>query len=72
MQGTLIQSIKTKILPLGDDVAFMCGHGPGSTIGLERRTNPFLRFNVPAVIEARKAMMTMTITSAPIVSTVPR
>jgi hydroxyacylglutathione hydrolase len=41
--ATLIASIKTKLLPLGDDVAFLCGHGPGGNIGEERRTNPFLR-----------------------------
>ena len=35
-------SIKTKLLPLGDDVSFICGHGPGSTIGQERQTNPFI------------------------------
>jgi len=40
--ATLIQSITDKLLPLGDDVQFICGHGPGSTIGHERRTNPFL------------------------------
>ena len=38
----LISSIKTKVLPLGDDVTFLPGHGPGSTIGQERMTNPFL------------------------------
>ncbi|MEM9206142.1 MAG: MBL fold metallo-hydrolase [Pseudomonadota bacterium] len=38
----LISSIKTKLLPLGDDIQFVCGHGPGSTFGAERRTNPFL------------------------------
>lgn len=38
----LLRSIREKLLPLGDDVAFICGHGPGSTIGVERRTNPFL------------------------------
>ncbi len=38
----LIRSIRDKLLPLGDDVAFICGHGPASTIGQERRTNPFL------------------------------
>ncbi len=38
----LIRSIKDKLLPLGDDLAFVCGHGPTSTIGDERRTNPFL------------------------------
>ena len=40
--AALIQSIKTKLLPLGDDFAFVCGHGPTSTIGQERRTNPFV------------------------------
>ncbi len=39
----LINAIKTKLLPLGDQWAFICGHGPGSTIELERRTNPFLQ-----------------------------
>lgn len=38
----LIRSIREKLLPLGDDVSFICGHGPGSTIGDERRENPFL------------------------------
>jgi glyoxylase-like metal-dependent hydrolase (beta-lactamase superfamily II) len=41
--AALIAAIKTKLLPLGDDVAFICGHGPPSTIGEERATNPFLR-----------------------------
>jgi len=39
----LIAAITTKLLPLGDDFSFLCGHGPGSTIGAERRSNPFLR-----------------------------
>ncbi|MDX2290437.1 MAG: MBL fold metallo-hydrolase [Hyphomicrobiaceae bacterium] len=39
----LINAIKTKLLPLGDAYAFICGHGPGSTIGLEKRTNPFIQ-----------------------------
>lgn len=38
----LIDSIKTKLLTLPDDTAFVCGHGPTSTIGIERRSNPFL------------------------------
>lgn len=38
----LIQSIRTKLWPLGDDVAFIPGHGPMSTFGQERRTNPFV------------------------------
>ena len=40
---TLIRSIREKILPLGDDVAFLPGHGPASRIGDERRNNPFLQ-----------------------------
>ncbi|HEY0331224.1 MAG TPA: MBL fold metallo-hydrolase [Rhodopseudomonas sp.] len=40
--ATLMRSITTKLLPLGDDVSFICGHGPGSTIGHERINNPFL------------------------------
>jgi glyoxylase-like metal-dependent hydrolase (beta-lactamase superfamily II) len=39
----LIDAITTKLLCLDDDFSFLCGHGPGSTIGAERRTNPFLR-----------------------------
>jgi len=38
----LIRSIKDKLLPLGDDIGFLCGHGPGSRFGDERRNNPFL------------------------------
>jgi hydroxyacylglutathione hydrolase len=41
--AALLRSIEQKLLPLGDDVSFICGHGPGSTIGAERRTNPFVR-----------------------------
>jgi glyoxylase-like metal-dependent hydrolase (beta-lactamase superfamily II) len=40
---TLLDSITTKLLPLGDDVTVYPGHGPATTIGRERRTNPFLR-----------------------------
>ena len=40
--ATLIATIRDKILPLGDDVGFICGHGPGGRLGDERRTNPFL------------------------------
>ena len=39
----LIAGITQKLLPLGDDIAFVCGHGPGSTFGAERESNPFLR-----------------------------
>ena len=38
----LINAIKTKLLPLGDDIHFICGHGAPSQFGVERQTNPFL------------------------------
>ena len=38
----LITAIKTKLFPLGDNYGFICGHGPGSTFGMERTSNPFL------------------------------
>jgi hydroxyacylglutathione hydrolase len=39
----LISGIKTKLLPLGDDVQFLPGHGQASTLGAERVGNPFLQ-----------------------------
>lgn len=41
--AALLEAIHAKLLPLGDDVGFLCGHGPGSTFGHERQRNPFLR-----------------------------
>ncbi len=38
----LIASIRNKLFPLGDDVAFVPGHGPMSSLGFERRHNPFV------------------------------
>ena len=38
---TLISSIHNRLWPLGDDVVFIPGHGPMSSIGVEKRTNPF-------------------------------
>ena len=35
-------SITGKLWPLGDDVSFVPGHGPMSTFGAERRTNPYV------------------------------
>ena len=40
--AALISAIKTKLFPLGDDVAFICGHGSPSQFGIERKSNPFL------------------------------
>lgn len=39
---TLIDSIKSKLFPLGDDYTVYPGHGPKTTIGFERINNPFL------------------------------
>ena len=40
--GTLIESIRGKLWPLGDDVQFIPGHGASSSFGWERRHNPFV------------------------------
>lgn len=40
--ATLIRSITERLWPLGDEVRFVPGHGPMSTFGEERRTNPFV------------------------------
>ena len=41
--ATLIASIRNVLLPLGDDAIVHPGHGPDTTIGQERRSNPFLK-----------------------------
>ena len=40
-QGALMSSIRIQLMPLPDDVRVLSGHGPDTTIGDERRTNPF-------------------------------
>lgn len=40
--AVLMASIRDKLLPLGDDFAFICGHGPTSTIGQEKLSNPYV------------------------------
>lgn len=39
---TLLASIRDNLLPLDDHFAFICGHGPTSTIGAERASNPYI------------------------------
>jgi glyoxylase-like metal-dependent hydrolase (beta-lactamase superfamily II) len=39
---TLIRSIRTELFTLPDDTVVYCGHGPQTTIGEEKRENPFL------------------------------
>ncbi len=39
---TLIESIRSRLWPLGDDTVFVPGHGPESTFGRERRSNPYV------------------------------
>lgn len=41
--ATLLRSIQTQILTLPDDTTFLPGHGPTSTVGEQRRRNPFLQ-----------------------------
>jgi glyoxylase-like metal-dependent hydrolase (beta-lactamase superfamily II) len=38
----LVSEIRKKLLPLGDEVTVLPGHGPPTLIGLERQTNPFV------------------------------
>ena len=38
----LVSAVRTKLFPLGDDIVFICGHGPASTFGEERQSNPFV------------------------------
>ena len=40
--ATLLRSIRENLFPLGDDIRFYPGHGPTSTFGEERRSNPFV------------------------------
>jgi glyoxylase-like metal-dependent hydrolase (beta-lactamase superfamily II) len=40
-QSTLMSSIRSQLMPLTDEVRVLSGHGPETTIGNERRTNPF-------------------------------
>ncbi len=47
-QQQLIQSITTRLWPMGDDTSFVPGHGPMSTFGHERATNPFVSDRVLA------------------------
>jgi hydroxyacylglutathione hydrolase len=44
----LLKSICDKLMPLPDDVTVLCGHGPFTTIGRERATNPFLQLPAAA------------------------
>jgi hydroxyacylglutathione hydrolase len=39
----LLESMRTRILPLSDDTIVYPGHGPVTTMRVERRSNPFLR-----------------------------
>jgi glyoxylase-like metal-dependent hydrolase (beta-lactamase superfamily II) len=41
----LLSSIRDKLFPRGDDIRFIPGHGPDSTFGAERKSNPFVADN---------------------------
>jgi hydroxyacylglutathione hydrolase len=40
--ASLLNAIRTKLFPLGDHIQFLCGHGPASSFGAERQSNPFV------------------------------
>ena len=50
----LIDSITEKLWPLGDDMTFVPGHGPTSTFGQERRSNPFVADRLTGYAGAQK------------------
>ena len=50
----LIDSITQKLWPLGEDMAFVPGHGPTSTFGRERQTNPFVADRITGYAGAEK------------------
>jgi glyoxylase-like metal-dependent hydrolase (beta-lactamase superfamily II) len=53
--AALIESIRKKLFALGDDVTFVPGHGPTSTFGAERRSNPFVADRLFATQRAPRA-----------------
>lgn len=53
----LLESIRSRLFPLGDDVAFVPGHGETSTFGHERRMNPFVGDEALAKWRARPAAL---------------
>jgi hydroxyacylglutathione hydrolase len=50
---TMLTTLATKVLPMDDGVVVLPGHGPETTIGAERATNPFLRDLAPAATTSR-------------------
>ncbi len=53
--ATLIRSITEKLWPLGDDMRFVPGHGPMSSFGRERQSNPFVADRITGYAGAGKA-----------------
>mgnify|MGYP001460360015 CR=1 FL=1 len=51
---TLVNSITTKLWPLGNDITFIPGHNQHSTFGHERQTNPFVSDNAVARLKAQQ------------------
>ena len=43
LHDDLIQSIKTKLFTLDNDIEVLCGHGENTTIGFEKNNNPFFK-----------------------------
>ncbi len=52
--NTLIHSIRTKLFPLGDEVRVFSGHGEDTTIGYERRHNPFFEGRITSSPSSKK------------------
>jgi glyoxylase-like metal-dependent hydrolase (beta-lactamase superfamily II) len=62
----LVDSIRSKLFPLGDDVRFLPGHGPTSTFGEERHANPFVSDSAMTAWDRRQACASQDCRSAAI------
>lgn len=62
--ATLIRSITEKLWPLGDDMQFIPGHGPMSTFGRERQTNPFVADSVTGLGDGKTADLPKSVPGA--------
>lgn len=51
---SIVESLKTKILPLDPDTIVLPGHGPETTVASEASTNPFLQFGAPDFIQINR------------------
>lgn len=52
----LMESIRRVVLPLDDEIVILSGHGPATTVGTERRSNPFVLADAPGELPRRRGL----------------